>query len=240
MFDPNANQSPINPIPMVVVILALVMGGIEVILQLAEHHYIGGPTAVGWRIALVEKFGLSGRLMEFIMQTNNTEPQYLIRYLTYPFLHFSFGHAAFATVMILALGKAVGDVFHPVSMLVLFFTSTITGALAYGLIDNSAIPFIGAFPAVYALMGAYTWMLWLTAEATGQGRLNAFRLVGILLALRLIYRFFIPLFSKAEIPQSNDWIADMAGFIVGFLLSFVLAPDGRARINRWISRIRQR
>lgn len=240
MFNPNADQSPLNPIPVVVILLALAIGGTEMVLQLAERGYIGGPAAIGWRVNLIEQFGLSGRLMEFITQTQNTEPRYIGRYLTYPFLHFSFAHAAFATIMTLALGKAVADVFHPASVVIIFFTSAIVGALAYGLIDTSQKPFIGAFPSVYAFLGAYTWMLWLASGITGQNRMNAFRLVGFLIGLRLVFMFVLPLFSKVDRPFSHDWIADLAGFAVGFLLSFVLAPDGRARIKRWVNRVRQR
>jgi membrane associated rhomboid family serine protease len=240
MFDPNANESPINPIPTVILILAMAIGGIEIMLQLGEHGFIGGREAIGWRVGLIESYGLSGRLMEFVMQTRNTELQYIGRYLTYPFLHLSLPHAAFATIMILALGKAVAEVFHTISVLIIFFASTILGAIAYGLICNTQTPFIGAFPAVYAFLGTYTWMLWLNAGATGQNRLSAFRLVGFLVMLQLTFRFVVPLFSKADIPTRSDWIADLTGFIVGFLLSFILAPDGRTRIKGWIHRIRQR
>ncbi len=232
MFDPNANVSPVNPLPPVIVILALAIAGIELTLQLATAGFIGGPNGVGWRLETMRALGFFDNVFEYMRQTDTYDWNTLGRFITYPFVHFAFTHAAFAFVMILAIGKAVGDIFHTFSVLAIFFISSITGALAFGLLADSQYPLIGSYPAIYGLIGAYTWTLWLNASADGESRLMAFRLIGLLMALQLIYRFFF--------GGSEEWIADLAGFVTGFLLSFVLAPDGRARINRWVVQIRKR
>ncbi len=233
MFDPNANASPVNPLPPVIVILALVIGGTEVVLQLGNAGVVGGAEAVGWRQELARALGFFTNVFDYMLQTRTYDWNTLGRFVTYPFVHYSAMHAGFATVMILAIGKAVGEVFHSVAVLVLFFASSIAGAFVFGLIGaggNGML--IGAYPAVYGLIGAYTWLLWLQAGATGENRLMAFRLIALLGGLRGFYRVFF--------GGGNEWAADMTGFVVGFGLAFVLAPDGRARIVRWVNYLRQR
>jgi len=240
MFNPNANASPFNPLSPVIAIIAVVIFGTEVILELGAAGLVGGADAVGWRIELMRTLGFFDSVFEYSSQAQYFDLHSIARFFTYPFVHFAFTHAAFATVMLLALGKVVGDVFHTASVLAIFFISAAVGALAYGVVFNSQYPLVGAYPAIYGLLGAYTWMLWLTSKATFQSRLNAFRLVGFLVGLRLIFQFVVPFLSRTDAPQAVDWIADLAGFATGFLLSFVLAPDGRARVARWVNAIRQR
>jgi len=204
----------------------------ELVFQLAANGIVGGPQGVGWRLSSIEALGFFERLFDYMVTTGAFEPRSLARFVTYPFVHFSLVHAGIATVMILALGKMVAESFSGLSVLVLFVASSVAGALIYGLALDTRFPLVGAYPAVYGLLGAYTWILWLTAGATGESRLRAFRLVGILLALQLMFRVFF--------GGSNDWVADLGGFAAGFALSFVLAPDGAARIRRWIEKSRQR
>ncbi|MEE9453169.1 MAG: rhomboid family intramembrane serine protease [Paracoccaceae bacterium] len=240
MFDPNADRSPFNPVPPVIVFLALAIILIEVVLQLGSRGLIGGPSAIGWRLSLIEQFGLSGRMLEYMYTTDTYNFGYIGRFLSYPFLHYALSHAAFAAVMILALGKMVAESFHTISVIILFVACTISGAIAYGMIDHTLQPFIGAFPVVYGLLGAYTWMLWQNAAATGESGLTAFRLIGFLVVLQFIFRIVIPFITSTEPPLPNAWISDLAGFITGFLLSFVLAPDGRIRMKRWLTFLRRR
>ncbi len=232
MFDPNSNLSPFNPLPPVIVILALVISGIEITLQLGSAGLVGGTDAVGWRLETIRALGFFDNVFEYMRQTRTYDWNTLGRFITYPFVHFAFSHAVFAVVMLLAIGKAVGEVFHTASVLALFFTSSITGALAYGLFGNPVYPLVGSYPAIYGFLGAYTWLLWLNAGATGESRLLAFRLIGLLMILQIGYRL--------AFGGGDEWVGDLAGFITGFLLSFVLAPDGRARMGRWVTFLRQR
>ena len=232
MFDPNSDKSPFHEIPPVIIALAVIIGGTEVMMQLASNGFIGGENGIGWRVEAIRSFGFYDPIFEFMRETHTYNWSTLSRFVTFPFIHFAFTHAAFAVVMILAIGKAVAEVFHTASVLTLFVASSIVGALAYGLVDSSQYPLIGTYPAVYGLLGAFTWLQWLQAGATGESRLRAFRLIGILLALQLFYR--------VSFGGGNDWVADLAGFATGFLLSFVLAPDGRARVLGWIAVLRKR
>ena len=232
MYDPDLNASPINPLPPVIVVLTLAVALPELVFQLASTGFLGGQQGVGWRFAAIEALGFFEREFDFMVATQTYSPRMLARFVTYPFVHFSFIHAGFATVMILALGKMVAERFSGWSVLILFAASSVAGAFAYGVAVDTRLPLIGAYPAVYGLLGAYTWILWLNAGATGESRLRAFRLVGLLLALQLVFR--------VAFGGSDEWISDLGGFLTGFSLSFVLAPDGAARVRNWVERMRQR
>jgi membrane associated rhomboid family serine protease len=91
---------------------------------------------------------------------------------------------------------------------------------------------IGIYPAVWGLLGAYTWGLWRKADATGRARLMAFRLVALLL--------FLQLFFRLTFGGGNEWIADLGGFLAGFALSFLVAPDAPDRLRSWRDRARDR
>ncbi len=43
-------ESPFNALPPIVVALALVIFGVELIFQAGARGFIGGPQAVGWRL----------------------------------------------------------------------------------------------------------------------------------------------------------------------------------------------
>ncbi|MEO1919722.1 MAG: rhomboid family intramembrane serine protease [Paracoccaceae bacterium] len=232
MFDPNADKSPFHEIPPVIVALAVIISGIEIMMQLSARGIIGGEEGISWRVDAISDYAFYGPVFEHMRETRTYDRTTLVRFVTYPFFHLAFTHAAFAVVMILAIGKAVAEVFHTASVIFLLIACSIIGAAAYGMVDGSNYPLLGSYPAIYGLLGAFTWLLWLQASATGESRLKAFRLIGLLASLQLFYRLLF--------GGENDWVAELAGFATGFLLSFVLAPDGRARVVRWLEVLRRR
>ena len=104
------------------------------------------------------------------------------------------------------------------------------GALAYGLlIPDLRTPLIGAYPAVYGLIGAFTFMIFTNLARVGANKFRAFSLIGALLFFQLVFGV---LFGAGW-----DWVADVAGFAAGFLLSFVVSPGGFQRV---MDQLRQR
>ena len=81
---------------------------------------------------------------------------------------------------------------------------------------------LGAFPAVYGLIGAFTFILWTRLGETGGPRQRAFALIGFLLGIQLLFGLLF--------GGGTDWLADVIAFAVGFAMSFVLAPGGFARV----------
>ena len=230
MSSENMNASPVNPIPPVVLIIAILVFSAELVLQAGENGLIGGPAAIGWRLGLIENYSFFDPIFEHMLENRDFTYGNLLRLISYPVVHSSLTHAFFASVMILALGKKVAEEFSGKAVLVIVPIATLAGSITYGLIDNAKVPLYGAFPVVYGLLGAYSWILWLALDGKGRARWAAFRLVGFLLALQLLWYLFY--------GGQRDWIAFAAGFVSGFGLSFVLSPDAGPRVRRWVESIR--
>jgi membrane associated rhomboid family serine protease len=229
-MDPDHNAPPLNPLPPVVWILALPLIAMEVVLALASAGLVGGQQGFSWRVQAVERFGLFPELLKYQWETGGYPLEELHRLVTYVVVHGSFTHALFAVVMLLALGKMVGEVFRWWGVVVVFLGSAAVGAAAYGLlVPGLKAQLIGGFPAVYGLIGAFTFLIWTNLARVGANKFRAFSLIGALLFVQLVFGL---LFGAGW-----DWVADIAGFAAGFLLSFVVAPGGFRRV---LDQMRQR
>ncbi|MDU8943701.1 rhomboid family intramembrane serine protease [Ovoidimarina sediminis] len=225
--DPDA--SPVNPLPVAVVLLALPMILAEIAFIAGTTGLAGGPEAVGWRLAAIERFGFFSPVVEWMASTGRWNAPDLARFVTYPFLHWGFTHMLMVLVFLLALGKMVGEVMGSLAVFIVFFGSAVFGAGIYALLTEAQNPLIGGYPGVYGLIGAYSFILWTHYSVTGGPQARAFTLIAALLFIQLVFGL---LFGKGP-----DWIADVAGFVAGFVLSFVVVPGGWARL---INRLRQR
>ncbi len=225
--DPNA--TPLNPLPPVVWALALPIIAMEVVLSLGSNGIVGGPQAIGWRLDAMQRFAFSPDLMRRMIEQGQYPWEGMIRIFTYPFVHFNFTHALFVVVILLAMGKMVGEVFRPWAMLAVFFGSAVAGALAYTLVPALQTPLIGGYPAVYGLIGGFTFLLWVNLAAVGANKYRAFSMIGFLLGIQMVFGLIF--------GGGWDWVADLAGFATGFVLSFVVSPGGWGRV---MEKIRQR
>ncbi|MDO6481308.1 rhomboid family intramembrane serine protease [Shimia thalassica] len=217
------NNSPINPLPPVVVALFLLIAGVEVVFSLGARGLVGDASAIGWRVAALQKYAFSGEIFDWMLSSGVWPFEHVMRFLTYLFVHGNFTHAAFASVMLLALGKMVGEVFSAFATLAVFILSGIVGALAFALILDNPAPLFGAYPGVYGLIGAFTFLLWTRLGQMGENQARAFSLIGFLVGLQLLFGLVF--------GGNQDWVADVAGFITGFVMSFFLIPGGWARIR---------
>lgn len=224
-----SQTSPLNAIPPVVAALALVMGAAELILALADRAVLGGAPGIGWRVAALERYAAFDAVLEAMWARGALPPEHALRLVAYPFVHGGLVHAAFAVAMLLALGKMVGEVFAPWATATVFLVPCVAGALAWSALADDPRPLFGAFPGVYGLIGAYTFLLWTRLARAGGNRVEAFRLIGVLLAIQLV---FAMLFGAGA-----DWIADLAGFAAGFALSFLVSPGGWSAV---LARLRER
>ncbi|MEN9011669.1 MAG: rhomboid family intramembrane serine protease [Yoonia sp.] len=212
-------QEPVvNPIPPVVIVLCLIVVLVELALSAAAAGMIGGPQGIGWRIAALQDYAFSPLVLDRVIAVGDFSFDLLKRFVTYGFLHASFTHALFAAALLLALGKFVGDVFSGVAVLIVFFGALVFGAIIFGLIAEGPVPLIGLYPAVYGLIGAFTYILWVRLGASGENQVKAFQLIGFLLALQLVFGLFF--------GSDPSWLAELAGFAFGFVVSIIVAPGG--------------
>ncbi len=229
-MDQDTNAPPLNPLPPVVWALTLPLVAMELVVSLAQRGLVGGVQGVGWRLQAVERFGLFPELLKHQLQTGGQPVADWYRLVSYALVHGSFTHAIFAVVMLLALGKWVGEIFRWWGVLVVALGSAAVGAVAYGLlVPGLRTPLIGAYPAVYGLIGAFTFIIFTNLARVGANKFRAFSLIGALLFVQFVFGV---LFGGGW-----DWVADVAGFAAGFVLSFVVSPGGFRRV---LDQIRQR
>lgn len=225
-MQPNERHPAVNPLPPVVVAMFLVIMGIEVTFWLASQGMIGGPSAVGWRLEAIQRYAFSAQILDWMIESGHWPMQHLLRFVSYAFVHVTFTQALFVGVFVLAMGKMVAEIFGSLAMLLVYVVSAAGGALIYGLILPDPLPLIGGFPAVYGLIGAFTYILWRRLGAVGTNQLRAFSLIAMLLGVQLLFGLIF--------GGNADWIADLGGFLTGFALSFFVAPGGWARIRNKI------
>jgi|TARA_B110000263_G_scaffold98629_1_gene86148 rhomboid protease GluP len=213
MVDNKLNNSLINPLPPIILIITLILILIELIFQLSEANLMFGESGQVLRNNIIMEYAFFGSLQDWMLSNGVFRWEFAIRYVTYPFIHLSFMQTLIATVMFLALGKMVCEIYNGFLFFALIFASSVSGAFFYGLILNDQFPLIGLFPAIYGLIGAYTYILWASLRSVGAKSANAFILVALLLGIQILFKF---LFNGA-----NDWIADLFGFFTGFLFAFL-------------------
>ena len=218
--DPAA--PPLNPLPAVVWLLVLPVVAVEAALSLADRGILGGAGGIGWRLSAIQTFAFSAPVWDWMVENRRFPPEHLMRLVTYSFVHASFTHALFVVVFQLALGKFVGEAFRFGAVVALWLAAGVAGALGYALILDDPVPLVGGYPPVYGLIGAFTFILWTNLGAQGANRARAFALIGFLLMFQLVFGVLF--------GGDRTWVADLAGFAAGFLLSFVLAPGGWARV----------
>ena len=231
MSDPvsqGPSQGPVNPLPPVVVALFLVVVGVEAIFTLGEQGIAGGPGAIGWRLEALQDYAFSPRVFDWMVQNGRWPAEHLLRFVSYPFVHGGLTQTLFAAVMLLALGKLVAETFGEWRALAVFVVASVLGAVAYGLVPGETQPLFGAFPAVYGWIGTFTYLMWLRLGQMGEQQLRAFTLIGILLGLQLVFALIF--------DGPNQWLADLAGFAAGFVMTVLMVPGGWARLMAWLRR----
>lgn len=222
------DEHPINPLPPVVWLLALPIIAGELAFGLGQAGF-AGELARGWRLDALQRFAFAPDIFRAMIDQGIWPVNHLARILAYPFVHASLTHALMVLVFILALGKMVGELFSLPAVLAVFFGAAGAGAVSYALLPGMTAPIYGGYPAVYGLVGAFTWILWTRLGQSHDNRARAFTLIGFLLGIQLIFGLLF--------GTSPDWIAELVGFATGFGLSFLVAPGGWRRA---LQRLRQR
>lgn len=225
------NAPPLNPLPPVVWLLAAPLIAMEVVVNLGAAGLAGGAAGIGWRSDAIQRFAFPPAYLRAMWEAGQWPLDGLLRLVTYPLVQVQVTNTLFVVVFLLALGKFVGEVFRPAAVVAVVLGSTVGAAVIYAAVPGMEQALIGAWPPVYGLIGAFTYILWvgLRRRGGGQGPLQAFNLIAMLLAMQLLFGLLF--------GGGTEWVADIAGFAVGFALSFVVAPGG---IDRLRAMLRQR
>lgn len=217
--------SPLNPLPWAVWLLLLPILGVELVLLAAAQGWIGGPSGLGWRIAAIQRWAFSGEIQAWMLETRRAPPRHLLRYVAYPLVQPGPLAALFTLAMVAGLGKAVAEGLGARVLLAVALVGPALAAAVFGLVlgGHELAWLIGAVPLIMALVGAYTWMLWRRAAGDRGRQRRAFGLIGVMMLARLGFGLL------AE--TGHGWIADLAGFGVGFGLAWLLHPGSLAALR---------
>jgi len=227
-MDHDPNAPPLNPLPWIVWALALPLIAVEVVAQLNAAGLMGEPNA-NWRGMAVQLFGFSPDYLRRSLETGDWPADAVWRLGSYVLVQLDVAATLFAVVLTLALGKMVGEAFRWWAVALIFIGSAVVAAFVYTLVlPGNRAGLVGAFPAVYGLIGGFTFLIWIRQVATGGSQLRAFALIGFLMGVQLFFGLF---------TGGLMWVAELAGFCTGFLLSFVVAPGGMRRV---MGRLRRR
>lgn len=211
-------EPPVNSIPPTVIVLTLLVFGIELVFSAGEAGFVGDPQSIGWRLEALQDYSYSPLIWDYMITRDDYGFEVVKRFVTYAFVNPSFTSTMFAAAFLLAIGKFVGEIFGNIPLLIVFFVSTVFGALAFGILASPQAVLYGSFTPVYGLIGAYTYVIWTRLGALGANQLRAFRLIGVLMGIQLVFGL---LFGGGQI-----WIAELAGFAAGFVASILAAPGG--------------
>lgn len=228
IMSDHRDPSPVNPLPPLVWLLFIALALPELIFSAGEAGLVGGPQAVGWRLNALNDYAFSGEAFDFMLEQGRLLPEHLLRFVSYPFVFGSFTSALFAGVILLAMGKMVGEALGGWAVVLMFVLCGVVGALVFGLLTNQAW-LVGAYPSVYGLIGTYTFLYWQRQVMTGGPQGQAFMLIGVLMGIQLIF--------GALFQVGYAWVGELGGFVAGFALTAFVVPGG---MGRMLSLLRRR
>ena len=228
-MDPR-NQSPFNALPPVVVGLAAVIMGNELLFQAADAGLIGGRSGALWRTDAVRDWGIFRDAVAAALDGGTARLREIARFLAYPLIHGSLVHAGFVAVFVLALGNAIAPVYRGWRVAALFFGSALAAGVVYALM-GFRFPLFGGFPGAYGLIGTFAYLTRRGLTRVDPSR--AFLLIGFLLAIQPVFG----LATGAGFAWIPDWLAEMTGAAAGYGLAILFFPGMSAHL---LARLRQR
>ena len=214
----NPTPNAFNPMPPVVLALFGIIVGTELLFTFAENGILGATDYSRWRYDAIESYGINTALLGWMVENNKYPVEHLARFVSFSFLHSSIINTAIACALFLAMGKMVGTAFSSAAVLVFFFVPAAVGALFYSLAIPRGEWLFGSFTAIYGLIGAYTFMIWISLRVQNAPQGQAFYLIALLMAVQLGFGMIL--------GDNDSWIADLSAFVTGFVLSFFFAPGG--------------
>lgn len=213
----------LNPLPWGVWFLVLAIAGVELVLWAGAHGLVNWAGSAGWRAQAIIAMGVTPDLQHWMLETRQTPPHHLGRYLGYSFIHFGPTQAALVVVITAALGKACADVLGSARVLMILALAQAAGGLAFGAFGPSGAWLIGGYPLIFALAGCYGAAVYAGPDDVRAKR-QAAALISVLLGARLMLAL--------TIGGGMDWVADCVSCAAAFIATLILRPGLRARIRR--------
>lgn len=218
-------DTPYHPPPRELLLLAAAIALIEILLELADHGFLGDPSLRG-------RVFVAGAFWSQLLR--GAEPVYagqpVVMFVSHAFLHGGFLHMAMNCVVLLGLGRLVSDRYGAGAILPVFFAGAVAGGAAFGLLSPSRVPMVGASGAVFAFVGVWVAGDWRQLRAAG-------RSVRPVLARVLAFALINAIFFFA-LSGMLAWEAHLGGFLAGLLAGAMLENRRNRRIERRLAEAR--
>ena len=163
-------------------IIILSCAALETGLSAAELGWIGQGY---WRNLVVQYAGFWPGLLHGWQP--NYEQQPVTMFLTYAFIHADFWHMAGNMLLLPVLMSAVINRLGLYGAWLVYFVSTLSGAVMFALCSAGSQPMVGASGGLSGLIGA--WQLWHWQIAQGSERWNVIMIFGLLVLVNGLMEF---------------------------------------------------
>ena len=227
MMSQTPLPSMFNPLPPIVFALFVILAGIEFWLTIGPFT-LDELDAFVWRAEMVEHYAMHSNVTLWMIENNKYPSGHLARFVTFSFVNESILNTAIACALLLALGKIVGSVFSAIALLVFFVVSAAVGAFIFSLAVPDGGWLIGSFTGIYGLIGAYTFIMWITLRLNSYPQGSAFNLIALLMGIQLVL--------SVMFNDTHSWIADLTSFVTGFFLSSLFFPGGPFKVMNLLSK----
>ena len=229
----NEHRVVFGRVPPVVWILALLIGIVEVAIQVFSFtpnlHFdrIGsyillGFDPVGFRFHL--RLSL---LLQSLEYQGGGAP---ITLLTYPFIHLTPMSSIFSLVFVLCLGSLLNQWVRQWAVVAAFCLSGMAGGLAYSLYPEPALFLVGAAPGYLGMLGLLSGLL-----VMEYGRKNPFISPGFTGFPPLLFGIIIVQDVIFGLP--GFYVANAVGFICGWLLSLLVVRESLSLVRVGLYRL---
>ena len=217
--DKDPKRIPLfNPIPEPIIFLVGFILGVELILLGGTYDLWGGPEAVGWRIALLEKYAFSDRLFESLFTIGFVSFDKIVRCVSYVFISEHSLLAIIGSLFALGTGKYVADRTTIVTLIVLFVIPVSVGAVVFSLLANVEDFMSGPLVVAFGFFGFYAFRESVAASWRGASRLRPFTMPILILTIDITISLIT--------GQPPFWIARAAAFVAGLVLSLFVSWQG--------------
>ena len=194
-------------VPRPVLVLAILMAAIEGALLLSDMGVIQ-PGLRNWAYA---HFAFHDRLFDATLAGDWIGLQVPVSMITYTLLHGGLVHLAFNGAALLGLGAFLSRRISAGRVIFLVFATSVGGAIAFGLIAQTAAPLVGASGGLFGLLGVlkrWEWAALRQAPAIPRGPF--WRSILGLILLNVIL--------AVAAGGALAWEAHLGGFIAGWAM----------------------
>ena len=212
-----------HPISYAVIALAGVIVGLELLFSLGELVPGIWSESQHLRIIAIRDFGFWDQIFTFQIQSALLFSFDTIRLISYPFIHLQLVDALFSAVFVLVWGSLLTKSIPPRVFVIIFFISSIIGGVGYVTLLNEEFPLLGSSTGYFGLMGGFMLIL-LSSWLQGNTEILNFWAVPV---------FFLSFSVGSQLVFGGPgyWVADLIGFIAGFVATSLICFGLRGSIN---------